>query len=187
MIKYAITGNIASGKSTVEDYIKSCGYKVLDSDKVGHSLLEIDEIKTSFKDEDIFDGEKVSRKKLANLVFSNNKYLKILEQILHPKIREKIIDFFNKNSNEPMVFVSVPLLFEARMENLFDKIIFIYTDDNIREQRLIKRNGYTKQYAQIRMNAQLSQKDKIKKSDIIIYNNTTKEDLINEIQTKLAL
>lgn len=67
------------------------------------------------------------------------------------------------------------------MENLFDRTILVYCDDKIREQRLIARNKYTKEYAQIRMKSQLSQDIKAKKVDYIIYNNSTMADLHSNI------
>ena len=67
------------------------------------------------------------------------------------------------------------------MEDLFDKVLFVYTDDEIRLERLMKRNNYTREYAQIRMNSQISQDEKINKADYIIYNNST----INELEAQL--
>ena len=73
--------------------------------------------------------------------------------------------------------ISIPLLFEAKMEDLFDKVLFVYTNDDIRLQRLMKRNNYTKEYAIVRMNSQISQDEKVKLADWVIYNNSTVEDL----------
>ena len=67
------------------------------------------------------------------------------------------------------------------MQDLFDKILFVYTNDEIRLERLIARNKYTKEYAQIRLNSQLSQDEKVKKSDYVIYNNSTKKELKKEV------
>ena len=187
MIKYGITGNIASGKSTVENIIKAYGYSVLDTDIVAHEFLNCDEVKELFKNNDVFDDGKISRTKLGQLVFSNNEYLKKLEEIIHPKVKEKITDFFKKHSCEKAVFVSVPQLFETNMEKMFDKIIFVYADDSIRENRLVKRNNYTKEYAQKRMSAQISQEQKISRADIVIYNTSSEKFLEKEVTTKLAL
>ena len=71
----------------------------------------------------------------------------------------------------------IPLLFETGFETLFDKIVFVQCDDNLRLQRLIKRNNYTEEYAKKRMASQLPQEDKIKNSDFVLNNNSSKEDL----------
>ncbi len=178
MIKIALVGNIASGKSTVEKTLQELDFPVLDTDVVAHELLENNaEIIEAFKDYDILTDGNISREKLGKLVFSNDKLKQKLESILHPQIREKIGIFFKAHTSETMAFVSIPLLFEASMEDIFDKIIFIYTNDDIRLQRLIKRNNYAKEYALRRMNAQISQDEKIQKADWVIYNNSTVEDL----------
>ena len=183
MIKFAITGNIACGKSTVENILKMKGYKVLDTDIVGHNMLQNNKsVGLAFKDCDIFDGENISREKLGKIVFNNPEKLKKLNSILHPQIKKEIEKFFDLNKSENKVFVSIPLLFEAKMQDLFDKIIFIYAEDSIRLKRLINRNGYEKDYALKRLASQLPQEEKMKKCDIIINNNGTIEDLAQQIE-----
>ena len=177
MIKVALVGNIASGKSTVEEILQQFGYKVC------HKLLENNsEIVEAFSSYNILDeNQNISREKLGKIVFSNPKLKTKLESILHPQIRKEILKFFEINKSQKIVFVAIPLLFEANMQDLFDKILFVYTNDEIRLKRLIARNNYTKEYAQIRLNSQLSQDEKVKKSDYVIYNNSTKDDLKKEV------
>lgn len=183
MIKVALVGNIASGKSTVEEIFQQFDYLVLDTDRVCHKLLENNsEIIEAFSSYDILDGnQNISREKLGKIVFSNPTLKTKLESILHPQIRKEIINFFDENKSQKIVFVAIPLLFEANMQDLFDKILFVYTNDEIRLERLIARNKYTKEYAQIRLNSQLSQDEKVKKSDYVIYNNSTKKELKKEV------
>lgn len=178
MMKIALVGNIASGKSTVEKTLQELNFSVLDTDFVAHGLLENNaEIMEAFKDYDILTEGKISREKLGKIVFSDETLKQKLEAILHPQIRAKIQEYFSIHSNEKLVFVSIPLLFEAKMEDLFDKVLFVYTNDDIRLQRLMKRNNYTKEYAIVRMNSQISQDEKVKLADWVIYNNSTAEDL----------
>lgn len=178
MIKYAIVGNIASGKSAVESILIKAGETVIDADKISHELLEDNtEVINTFKDYDILENGRISRDKLGRLVFADKKLKSLLESILHPQITEKINEFFIKNQDKERVFVSVPLLFETKMENLFDKLIFIYCDDKIRLERLMQRENYTKEYAKARMKSQQNQDGKVKYSDIVIYNNSTIEEL----------
>ncbi len=183
MIRVALVGNIASGKSTVDEILQQFGYLVLDTDKVCHKLLENNsEIVDAFRSYDILDkNQKKKKKKLGKIAFSNPKLKTKLESILHPQIRKEIFKFFEINKSQKIVFVAIPLLFEANMQDLFDKILFVYTNDEIRLERLIARNNYTKEYAQIRLNSQLSQDEKVQKSDYVIYNNSTKDDLKKEV------
>lgn len=178
MIKYAITGNIASGKSAVEEILKKAGETVIDTDKISHELLENNkDVIETFKNYDILSDGKISREKLGKIVFEDKALKKLLENILHPQIKQKINDFFEQNQDKERVFVAVPLLFETKMEDTFDKIIFIYCDDKIRFERLMERENYTKEYARNRMKSQQNQDGKVKYSDIVIYNNSTPEEL----------
>lgn len=177
MLKIAITGNIASGKSTVEKIIENNGYKVYDTDKIAHKILENSEdVKKAFKT--------VDRKEIAKRVFSSPEKLKLLESIIHPKVKEEILKIFD--SEEKLVFISVPQLFESGFDTLFNKIIYVTADRALRLERLIKRNNLTIEEAEIRINAQV-EKDKIKKSDYIIENNTDLVNLQNKVKEVLEL
>lgn len=183
MIKYAIVGNIASGKSEVEKIIEKLGYIVFDTDLITHDiLLDNPTVAKSFLDYDVFEYGRLSREKLGKLVFNNSELKQKLESIVHPLILEELEQIFKSYSDEKCVFVSVPLLFEVGWEKLFDKIIFIKTDDNIRLNRLIEKRGYSKEYAEKRMSAQLSQDTKLKNSDIVIENNGTICELEEQVQ-----
>lgn len=189
MIKVGLTGNIASGKSTVEKIFREkWNIKVLDVDKIGHNLLKNDKesilkIKKLFSNLDIEDNDgKLSRDKIARVVFNDIEFKKKLESILHPKIKKILEKFFEVHKKDEILIGSVPLLFEANMEDLFDKIILIISDENIRKNRLMLRNGYTEEQAKLRIKAQMDQNLKISKSDYIIVNNNNKEELYGNIK-----
>ena len=180
MIKVGLTGNIASGKSCVESILKELGYNVYDADSASHKILE-----KSTEIKEIFGTNK--REELARTVFSDKNELKKLEDIIHPLIRDDIEKFFSENSCEKIVFASVPLLFEAGFEDLFDKIILIYAPDEMRLNRLMERNSYTKDYALLRMNSQMLQEEKLKRSDFVINNDKSLDELKNAVRECLGL
>lgn len=182
MIKVAIVGNIASGKSEAEKILIDKGYKVFDTDKMAHEILESSsEILEAFKAYEILENGKISRKKLGKLVFETPELKQKLEAITHPLIKKRITEIFSRYNSEKYVFISIPLLFEANMQELFDKILFIYCDDEIRLKRLIKRNNFTKEEAEQRMYSQIAQDKKINKCNYIINNESTIENLKQEI------
>ena len=115
MIKVAITGNIASGKSQVEKILISMGYKIADTDKINHFILAsdiktINKIKEEFKDDDILDEQgKISREKLGKIVFSVGWKKIKLEEILHNEINKKLEEFYIENRDKEIIFVSVSL------------------------------------------------------------------------------
>ncbi len=173
MISIAIVGNIASGKSTVENVLRKKGYKVFDSDIIAHEVLDdlSEKILEAFKNYDISENGRISRQKLGALVFDDKNLKEKLENIIHPEIKVRIKKIFEENKLEKYIFVSIPLLFEVGWRNLFDKILFIYTEDKIRLNRLMQRNNFTKDEALARIKSQLPQEEKVKVSDFIINNN----------------
>lgn len=169
MLKIAITGNIASGKSEVEKSIAQY-FPIFDADKIAHKFLG-----------------NVDRRALGEKVFSDPVAKKKLEEYIHPKVKDEILKIF-RESKAKCVFVSIPLLFETGFDKLFDKIIFVQCNDKLRLKRLMKRNNFTEEQALKRMNAQMPQEEKINKSDFVIHNNSTKEELaeqVNELLKKI--
>ena len=149
MIKIAITGNIGSGKSTITEIIRELGFKVFDSDKEVKKILMkkdlINQINKEFKSKipGLIKRNKIDRAKLGEFVFSNPDELKKLEQIVHPKVWESKENFFEKNSNEPAVFLDIPLLFEKKLQSKFDFIIRTRVSDEVQKKRVLKRKNMT--------------------------------------------
>lgn len=162
MLKIAITGNIAAGKSEVEKIISE-NYPVYDADKIAHKFLG-----------------NVDRRALGEKVFNDPIARKELESFIHPKVKDEILNIFTKITT-PVVFVSIPLLFETGFDKLFDKVLFVQCNDDIRLEHLMKRNNFTKEQALARMNSQMPQEEKIVKSDYVIYNNSSLEELKKQV------
>ena len=167
MLKIAITGNIAAGKSEVEKIISE-NYPVYDADKIAHKFLG-----------------NVDRRALGEKVFNDPIARKELENFIHPKVKDEIIRIFEEHESQAdktkAVFVSIPLLFETGFDKLFDKVLFVQCNDDIRLEHLMKRNNFTKEQALARMNSQMPQEEKIAKSDYVIYNNSSLDELKKQV------
>ena len=140
MRKIAITGGIASGKSKLSDYLKNKGEVVLDLDEISHSLTDsnedtINEIAKIFGDDIKRQSGGIDRKLLASKVFSNSENKEQLEKILHPRIRQVMINEINSVEKDN-VFVEVQLLAEKNMGSLFDHIIIISASKDQQINRL---------------------------------------------------
>ena len=174
-----ITGSIACGKSTISNYLKSKGYIVIDADKIGHEALDDDYVKEklilAFGNE-ILEDNKINRQKLGELVFGNSSNLNVLNNIIHPEIRKKILEKIDKNNDKELIFIDVALLFEAKFDDLVDKIIVVYVDKNTQLTRLMKRNSISKKEALSRIVSQMSPIEKAKLGDYTVNNNL---DVIN--------
>lgn len=190
MIKLAITGNIASGKTLIESLLHEQGIITVDTDKIVHELLsqdkEIIEKVNSLFDIDVKDNEgKIDRKKVGHIVFNDRKKLKELENILHPEVKKVVEKFFETNKNEKIIAVSVPQLYESGWEVFFDYVLLVVADDGTRLNRLISRNSLTEEEANRRLAAQISQEEKSKKADFLVDNSKDIEN--TRIQLKGVL
>lgn len=186
-----ITGSIACGKSTVSRYLLDKGYTIIDADKLGHSALTYKDVKRKLAEKfgvEIIENNEISREKLGKLVFGNEENLKILNSIIHPKIKELIIKLQEKHKNEKFVFLDIALLYEANFVDLVEKVIVIYVNKNVQLDRLMSRNSLTKEVALRRIESQMSAKEKASLGDFVIDNSSTIESTyqqIDEILEKL--
>lgn len=171
----AITGNIASGKTYAGNFFKKFGYKVVNSDKIGHDILKKSQIITKIEKlfgSRIIKNKKVDRKKLGKIVFNSPDKLKKLNKLIHPLIRkqlQKIID----NCQQSILFIEIPLLFENHLETAFDYVINISVDKQTQIERLKKHNNLNKTEIHKKINAQLPNSVKNEKADFILENNTS--------------
>ena len=188
-----LSGGIASGKNTVADIFHELGIEVFDADAVVHNLYLQDQeiiklVAQNFLES--FDGKIINRKILSALISKNPSQIHILEKIIHPKIREIYQNFLEKNLQKKSNFVviNIPLLLESNQYKT-DKIIAIIADEKTRQDRYIQRvvadlknansdliNELKNKFLMLK-NKQISDEERIKKADFIIYNDGDLADL----------
>ena len=179
-----ITGSIACGKSTVSDYLIDKGYTIIDADKLGHVALTSDDVKRKLAEkfgDEILENNEISREKLGKLVFGNDDNLKILNSIIHPKIKELILKLQEEHKDEDLVFLDIALLYEANFVDLVEKVAVVYVDEDVQLERLMTRNSLSKEEAVKRIESQMSPREKASLGDFVINNSYSKEDTFQQI------
>ena len=179
-----ITGSIACGKSTVSDYLIAKGYTIIDADKIGHVALTSDDVKRKLSEkfsDEILENNEINREKLGKLVFGNDDNLKILNSIIHPKIKELILKLQEEHKDEDLVFLDIALLYEANFVDLVEKVAVVYVDEGVQLERLMTRNSLSKEEALKRIESQMSPREKASLGDFVINNSYSKEDTFQQI------
>jgi len=180
----ALTGGIASGKSTVCSILKIYGYLTIDADEIAHSLLNIhhEEIAKMFGKQYV-ENKKVLRKELGKIIFSQLEQKLKLENFLHPKIKTEIIKqarIFKKAKKT--YFIDIPLFFERRHYNI-DKSLIIYAPYDVQVKRLEKRDKISEQEAKLKISNQMDIEKKKKLATYIIDNSKDLKSLQKSIDT----
>jgi len=177
-----LTGNIASGKSAISYILKNLGAEVLDMDKIGKQIQELNYKKVIEKIEkrfgkEIIENEKINRKKLGSIAFSDKQALIDLNSIMIPLMTEKLkrtIDENRKKETKVLV-VDAAILFEANWDKFVDYVWVVYVPRETQINRLIKREKITQEEAIMRVDSQESIDEKIEKADVVIDNSKNLE------------
>lgn len=176
-----LTGGIGTGKSTVARRLVEKGYRVIDADVISRSIIEKDEVIKEILekiDKDLFENGKINRKKLAQIVFKDEKKLDVLNSIMHPLIiREMKKEIEKQIKIYDIVIVDMPLIFEMKIEKEFDVILLVYASKQVQIKRIVQRDGRTEEEAESIINSQIDLEFKRKRSDYILENNGTLEHL----------
>jgi len=183
--KYAIalTGGIATGKSTVASLLSLNGMRVIDADSISHEILDASYawVKENFGEEFV-NGSKVNRAKLGSLIFSNSEAKKKLEEFLHPKIRDEIEKRSIKQDSFKFPYlIDIPLFFENGAYDIKESVV-VYTPPDIQLERFMKRNGYSKEESLKRINSQMPIDEKRSKATWVIDNSKNLKHLQNECE-----
>ncbi len=185
MLLIGLTGNYGMGKSTVLSMFEKLGSTILDTDKIVESLLTekdvLEKIRGLLGDKVFDKNGSLNKRKVADLIFKNNKLRYLLENILHPLVFERIEFFLVKiNKKDEIILIAVPLLYEIGYEERFDRTITVYTQEETALNRLEK-EGITREEALLRLKAQLPIEDKTRRSDFAIDNNGTIEETMSQV------
>ncbi len=187
-----LTGGIVGGKSTVASMFRDLGAKIVDVDKLGHSIILphrpawIKIVKLFGKDI-LRNDLTIDREKLGKIVFTNSTLLKKLNKITHPEIIRLIEKEINlaKNkthSQEKILIINAALIYEAKIDKLMDNIIVVYINKDEQVKRLVKRNNLSKEEALQRIKSQMSMKEKVKIAGYVIDNSNSLDETKKQVE-----
>lgn len=175
MLKLGITGGIGSGKTTVCRLFELLGIPVYYADDESKKLLDEDKlvkdqvIKT-FGASIVNESGIIDRKKLAAIVFNNKEQLEKLNAILHPAVGQHFENWLKKQ-NTAYILKEAAILFESGAYKQVDKVVTVVAPLELKIQRTMKRDGVSQEEVERRMQLQMTDEEKIKRSDFIITNN----------------
>lgn len=188
----AITGSIATGKSTVSKYLIQQGYPVIDTDIISRIVVEkgtigLERLKENFGEGIIQEDGTLNRKALSNIVFNDAASKEKLNQILHPIIskesKERMAAY--KEEGHSLIFVDIPLYYEVDIDIPTDAVWLVYVSSDIQLERLMKRNLMSEEDTRQLISNQISIQDKAKWSEIVIDNSNTPEETHKQIDQLL--
>ncbi|MBF1698726.1 dephospho-CoA kinase [Streptococcus sanguinis] len=186
-----ITGGIASGKSTVTEFLRQQGYQVIDADQVVHELQEpggrlYQALLSTFGPAILQEDGRLDRPKLGAMIFGDPELLAQSSQIQNQIIREELAgrrDLLAET--EDIFFMDLPLLFELQYEDWFDQIWLVDVTEKTQLSRLMTRNSLSQEEAEKRIAAQLSLLEKRKRADVLIDNNGSLEQTRQQLRDAL--
>lgn len=174
MLKIGLTGGIGAGKSVVSKILTSLNYPVFNSDTEAKLLLIEDdsaivEMKEAFGDEVYHSDGSLNRTHVAEIIFNDSKKREAINAIVHPRVRKRF-EALVERSESPLVFNEAAILFETDSYKKFDKNVLVAAPDELRIERVMKRDKVSREAVQDRMNAQWTDDQKKQLADFVIIN-----------------
>ena len=184
-----LTGGIASGKSTADEFFKKKKIPIIDSDLIAHKIMEIGHkaVVDYFGTDILNDDQTINRRKLGGIVFNDKAKLKKLNELTHPLVHQEIKQQMARYraNQEKLVVIDVPLLFESGFESLCNGVLVISITPELQIERLMKRNDFTKKEAIARINNQMPLSEKEKRATYVVANTGTIDDLEKKLSDLL--
>ena len=174
MLRIGITGGIGSGKTLICTIFHKLGIPVFNADDEAKALLDIAAVKdeiTRICGNNILTSEGIiDHKKLAKVIFNNQKLLNEVNSVIHPLVKKKFVNWAVINSNSPFVIEEAALIFESFEQQNLDYTILVYAPVEVRIKRVMQRDSSTRENILDRIKNQMPEEDKIKLADFVIFN-----------------
>lgn len=187
MKKIGLTGGIGAGKSYVAKILKLMSYPVFNSDVTAKEIMNTDaevvEILTKRYGDECYENGTLNRPFLAKIIFSNEEEKKFINALIHPKVRQAFDDFAQKQSQK-LVFNEAAILFETGMYKKFDATLLVTAPKKLRIERVMKRDGASREQIEARMNNQWEEAKKRELADFVLVNDE-KQSILLQLNTIL--
>ncbi|BBO74315.1 dephospho-CoA kinase [Desulfosarcina widdelii] len=178
MIVAGLTGGIATGKSTVSNFLSEAGARIIDADKIAREVVEqgtpaYDEIRAFFGEEVLMPNGDIDRERLGDIIFNDSDKKKRLDAIVHPRVFERsavLIAEIAASEPDAVVILDIPLLLEANMDRDLTEVIVVYVPETMQLQRLMARDGIDEKAAMARIRSQMPIEEKRKQATCVIDN-----------------
>ena len=177
MLRIGLTGGIASGKTAVSRLFEELGVPVIDSDLISRELVQpgepaLQEIARQFGSTVIDSTGNLDRPAMRKRIFSSQDNRRLLEDILHPRIRDRIGERLAALGNEPYAIIVIPLLVESRYPVDVDRVLVVDTDESLQRERLMRRDAIDRQQAEAILRAQSDRNERLAVADDVIVNDS---------------
>jgi dephospho-CoA kinase len=185
MLVVGLTGGIGAGKSTVSEFFARLGALVIDADQLARMAIErgtdgFADVLLRFGDDIILNGD-IDRKKLAEIVFSDEKARKDLEAIIHPRVQALFAEAVADLDHDDILIYEIPLLVETGAAEKFDFVITVESELELRKQRLLKKGLYISQIEK-RIASQASETAREAVADAVIRNDGDEDSLLRQVE-----
>jgi len=179
--RVALTGGIASGKSTVADLFAALGVPVIDTDVIAREVVEpgqpaLAQVAETFGSEVLGSDGRLDRRRLREWIFADPEARRRLEAILHPAIRAEM-ERRSRAADGPYQVLVIPLLTEGKRRDHVDRVLLVDVPEELQVQRLMRRDGVSYEQAQASLNAQAARAERLAMADDILHNTGRPEDL----------
>jgi dephospho-CoA kinase len=181
-----LTGSLGSGKSTVSSHLRDLGAQIICADEIAREVVAkgspaLLDITREFGPDMLDPDGTLDRRAMARLVFADADARRKLEQIIHPRVRERELQLLATFRDSPLIVLDIPLLYETGAEDICDQVVVVAIDEVARRERLMQSRSMGPEEITARLAAQMPQEQKRERADYVIDNSGTMEQTREQV------
>ncbi len=190
-MRIGLTGGVASGKSSVSDFLRELGAVVIDADQLAREVVAagtpgLERVVEAFGADVLAPDGELDRAKVGAIVFADEEQRRVLETIVHPLVFERIVALEAAAADADLVVHDIPLLAESGRADTFDAVIVVDVPAEVQIERMVRDRGWTREEAEARIAAQAGREDRRAIATYVIDNTGTLDDLRQRVAEVVA-